>query len=61
MAALNASVQAAKESRGETGEDATVHDIPKKRAAKMTTAEAKKTPAKKAPAKKASGHKRRRA
>ena len=39
MAALNASVQAAKESRGETAralEHATVHDMPKKRAAKKT-------------------------
>ncbi|MEU9015651.1 hypothetical protein AB0D12_39450 [Streptomyces sp. NPDC048479] len=59
MAALNASVQGVKESRGETGEDANGHDIPKKRAAKKTTAAAKKTPARKAPAKKASGPKSR--
>jgi DNA end-binding protein Ku len=63
MAALNASVQAAKESRGESGEHAAVHDMPKKRTAKKTTAAAKKatakkTPAKKAPAKKAGGRKR---
>lgn len=45
MAALNALVQAAKESRGETegGDHATVHDMPKKRAAKKTAAAAKKT------------------
>lgn len=64
MAALNASVQAAKESRGESGEHATVHDMPKKRAAKKTaaaakktTAAAKKTATKKAAAKKATGRK----
>ncbi|MFF3129404.1 Ku protein [Streptomyces sp. NPDC057908] len=46
MAALNASVQKARESRGETGEHATVHEMkPRKKAAK--TAPAKKTPAKK--------------
>ncbi|MER7660180.1 Ku protein [Streptomyces sp. NPDC096193] len=62
MAALNASVQAAKESRGESGEHATVHDMPrsKKRAAKKTAAKktaAKKATAKKAAAKKTSGRK----
>ncbi len=41
MAALNASVKAAEESRGERGEDATVH---KMRPSKKTT---RKTPAKK--------------
>ncbi|MFD9791414.1 Ku protein [Streptomyces sp. NPDC059070] len=39
MAALNASVEAAKASRGETSDSATVHELPKKRAT------AKKTPA----------------
>ncbi|PVC80753.1 Ku protein [Streptomyces sp. CS090A] len=42
MAALNASVKAAKESRGEGGEDATVHEM----------RPSKKTPQKKTPAKK---------
>ncbi|MFD9871737.1 Ku protein [Streptomyces niveus] len=51
MSALEESVRAAKESRGETGEDATVHDMP---ARKKTTA--KKAPAKKA-TKKSSGRK----
>lgn len=39
MAALNASVQRAHESRGETGEHATVHEMKsrKKAAAKKTT------------------------
>ncbi|GGU62289.1 non-homologous end joining protein Ku [Streptomyces lavendofoliae] len=52
MAALNASVEKAKASRGESGEDATVHEMPKpkKTAAKKTAA--KKTTAKKAPARK---------
>ncbi|MEU0372833.1 Ku protein [Streptomyces sp. NPDC006283] len=50
MAALNASVAQARESRGE-GEHATVHEMPKpKKTAKKTAA--KKTPAKKTPAKK---------
>ncbi|WP_371799432.1 Ku protein [Streptomyces sp. NBC_01707] len=51
MAALNASVQRAKESRGETGEHATVHEMKprKKMAAKKT---AKKAPAKRSAAKK---------
>ncbi len=56
MAALNASVQRAKESRGETDEHATVHEMKprKKAAAKKTT---KKAPAKKATAKKTSSRK----
>ena len=50
MAALNASVAQARESRGE-GEHATVHEMPKaKKAAKKTPA--KKTPVKKTPVKK---------
>ncbi|MFC4611439.1 Ku protein [Streptomyces maoxianensis] len=62
MSALNASVQAAKESRGESGRPATVHEMPKKRAAKKTaatksTATAKKTTTKKTPAKKTTGRK----
>lgn len=48
MVALNASVAAAKESRGEHGEDATVH---KMRPSKKT---ARKAPAKKMAAKKRS-------
>ncbi|MBK6043020.1 Ku protein [Streptomyces sp. MBT55] len=48
MAALNASVAAARESRGEDGEDATVHEM---RPSKKTT---RKTPAKKTPASKKS-------
>ncbi|MET9477134.1 Ku protein [Streptomyces sp. NPDC002917] len=52
MAALNASVQRARESRGETDEHATVHEMkPRKKAA------AKKAPAKKAAAKKTTGKK----
>ncbi|MCX4444892.1 Ku protein [Streptomyces sp. NPDC058369] len=47
MAALNASVTAAKEKRGESGEDATVHDIRPR----------KKSPAKKPAAKKAAAKK----
>ncbi|WP_371799034.1 Ku protein [Streptomyces sp. NBC_01707] len=56
MAALNASVQRAKESRGETDEHATVHEMKprKKTAAKKT---AKKAPAKKAAAKKTTAKK----
>lgn len=50
MAALNASVEAAKADRGESTEQATVHDLPKRRAAKSAT---KKTPAKKTTARKA--------
>ncbi|MFD3484904.1 Ku protein [Streptomyces sp. NPDC058665] len=53
MSALEQSVQQARESRGETGEDATVHAMPtrKKTTAKKT---AKKAPAKKTSAKKSS-------
>ncbi|MEV5605762.1 Ku protein [Streptomyces sp. NPDC052299] len=47
MAALNASVTAAKEKRGESGEDATVHEIRPR----------KKSPAKKPPAKKTTAKK----
>lgn len=56
MSALEQSVQQAKHTRGETGEDATVHSIParKKTTAKKTT---KKSPAKKTSAKKTSGRK----
>jgi DNA end-binding protein Ku len=53
MAALNASVEQARTSRGESGEDATVHDMPsraKKTAAKKPAA--KKTAEKKAPGRK---------
>jgi DNA end-binding protein Ku len=39
MAALNASVQAAKESRGESGEHATVDDMPKKTTPKKAPAQ----------------------
>ncbi|TFI30187.1 Ku protein [Streptomyces sp. 4R-3d] len=53
MSALEESVQAARKSRGESGEDATVHDMP---ARKKTAAQARKAPAKKA-AKKTSGRK----
>jgi DNA end-binding protein Ku len=60
MSALNASVQAAKASRGESGEHATVHEMPKKptvkKAATKSPAATKKT-AKKAPAKKPTGRK----
>lgn len=55
MAALQESVQKAKAGRDETGEDATVHEMPKKRAAKKTT----KTAAKKAPARKTTTVKKR--
>lgn len=55
MAALNASVEKAKANRGESTEDASVHDLPKKRTAKK--AAAKKATAKKAPAKKTAGRK----
>ncbi|MGW3835823.1 non-homologous end joining protein Ku [Streptomyces microflavus] len=69
MAALNASVKAAKDSRGEDGEDATVHEMRpakkadgrtapgKKRAASSKTAAAKKTTARSSSAKKATGRK----
>ncbi|MEV4947872.1 Ku protein [Streptomyces sp. NPDC053755] len=54
MAALEASVAKAKESRGETtGGDATVHEMPKPK----KKATARKTTAKKAPAKKTAGKK----
>ncbi|MGW1801695.1 non-homologous end joining protein Ku [Streptomyces sp. NPDC001984] len=53
MAALNASVKQAKEARGE---DAEVHELPKKRTVAKKAA-AKKQPAKKAAAKKTSGRK----
>jgi DNA end-binding protein Ku len=58
LAALNASVQAAKKSRGQSRERATVHDMPKtakKPQGKRTAA--KKTAAKKTPAKKATRRK----
>ncbi|WP_103538947.1 MULTISPECIES: Ku protein [unclassified Streptomyces] len=63
MAALNASVKAAKESRGEDGEDATVHEMrPSKKTARRTpakkTAASKKTTASKKPAKKTATKKR---
>ncbi|MCX5317994.1 Ku protein [Streptomyces sp. NBC_00154] len=62
MAALSASVQRAKESRGETDDHATVHEMKprKKTAAKKTTkkkAPAKKAAAKKTDSKKAAGRK----
>jgi DNA end-binding protein Ku len=55
MAALEESVAKAKEARGETGEDATVHQMPapKKKAAAKKKEPAKKTAAKKTTAKKA--------
>ncbi|MFD3909071.1 Ku protein [Streptomyces californicus] len=54
MAALNASVRAAKESRGEDGEDATVHAMrPSRKSARK--APAKKTSSRSAAAKKAGG------
>ncbi|MGW6463602.1 non-homologous end joining protein Ku [Streptomyces rubiginosohelvolus] len=58
MAALNASVKAAKDSRGEDGEDATVHEMrPSKKTARKTppkkAAASKKSTASKKPAKKA--------
>ncbi|MER7517762.1 Ku protein [Streptomyces sp. NPDC126499] len=54
MAALEASVAKARESRGETGGPATVHEMPKpkKKAAAKKTAAKKTTTEKKAPAKK---------
>ncbi|MFE9406825.1 Ku protein [Streptomyces sp. NPDC006530] len=55
MAALNASVEAAKAGRGESTQDATVHDLPKKRTAKKTGT--RKATVKKATAKKATGRK----
>ncbi|MFD8477308.1 Ku protein [Streptomyces globisporus] len=69
MAALNASVKAAKESRGEDGEDATVHEMrPSKKTSRKTTAKkaatskstaAKKTTASKKTAGKKAASKRR--
>ncbi|WP_098023686.1 Ku protein [Streptomyces sp. st115] len=63
MAALNASVKAAKESRGEDDKDATVHEMrPSKKTARKTpakkTAASKKTTASKKPAKKTATKKR---
>ncbi|MGW0697733.1 Ku protein, partial [Streptomyces sp. NPDC002738] len=56
MAALNASVQRAKEARGESDEHATVHEMkPRKKAAAKKAA--KKAPAKKAATKKTTGKK----
>lgn len=60
MAALNASVEAARAGRGENTEEATVHALPKKRTAKKATSKqntAKKATAKKTAAKKTAGHK----
>ncbi|MEW1691297.1 Ku protein [Streptomyces sp. NPDC091265] len=55
MAALNASVAAAKEGRGEQGENATVHEIrPRKKSTAKKTAAKKKTTAKKSSARKRS-------
>ncbi|MFD4595793.1 non-homologous end joining protein Ku [Streptomyces rubiginosohelvolus] len=63
MAALNASVKAAKDSRGEDGEDATVHEMrPSKKTARKTPAKkaaaSKKSTASKKPAKKTAAKKR---
>ncbi|EGJ72778.1 putative Ku70/Ku80 protein (plasmid) [Streptomyces sp. Tu6071] len=55
MAALQDSVDRAQKARGETGKDATVHEMPKKRAAKK--APTKKTAAKKATSKKTTAKK----
>ncbi|MFF4227995.1 hypothetical protein [Streptomyces sp. NPDC001820] len=58
MTALNASVEQAKEARGESGEHATVHEMPKKaKKAPAQTKAAKKTAAKKTAAKKTAGRK----
>lgn len=60
MAALQESVSKAKASRSESGQDATVHELPKKRSAKKTTAKstaAKKTTAKKTASKKSTAKK----
>ncbi|MGW6026772.1 non-homologous end joining protein Ku [Streptomyces sp. NPDC055099] len=56
MAALQESVQKAQSSRGETGKDATVHEMPKKKTA-ATKKAAKKTTAKTSTAKKTGGKK----
>ncbi|WOP13566.1 Ku protein [Streptomyces cyaneofuscatus] len=63
MAALNASVKAAQESRGENGKDATVHEMrPSKKTARKTpakkTAASKKSTASKRTTKKAAAKKR---
>lgn len=63
MAALNASVKAAKDSRGEDGEDATVHEMrPSKKTTRKApakkTAASKKSTASKKPAKKTAAKKR---
>ncbi|MFE8978739.1 Ku protein [Streptomyces cyaneofuscatus] len=63
MAALNASVKAARESRGEDGEDATVHEMrPSRKTARKApakkTAASKKSTASKKPAKKTAAKKR---
>lgn len=60
MSALQESVQKARSSRGETGEDATVHEMPKKKAAAKKSAKkttAKTSAAKTATAKKTAGKK----
>lgn len=60
MAALQESVSKAKASRSESGKDATVHELPKKRSAKKTTAKtttAKTTTAKKTASKKSTAKK----
>ncbi|PVC81574.1 Ku protein [Streptomyces sp. CS014] len=62
MAALNASVKAAEESRGERGEDATVHEMrPSKKTTKKTTAKkaasSKGAAARKTTSKKTAGNK----
>lgn len=60
MAALEESVSKAQASRAGSGKDATVHDMPKKGAAKNTTAKkavAKETATKKTAAKKSAGKK----
>ncbi|MFF1400710.1 Ku protein [Streptomyces sp. NPDC058287] len=60
MAALQESVQEAKASRGERGEHATVHELPKKKSAAKKPA-AKKTAAKKTTAKKTTAKKTKKA
>ncbi|MBK3529817.1 Ku protein [Streptomyces sp. MBT67] len=58
MAALNASVKAAEESRGERGEDATVHEMrPSKKSTAKKTATSKSSAAKKTTSKKTAGKK----
>ncbi|MFF3060375.1 Ku protein [Streptomyces sp. NPDC057909] len=58
MAVLDASVKKARESRGETDEDATVHEMKPRRKAAAKKAPAKKTAPKKRTAKKAAAKKR---